>query len=157
MSDWQTGKLANWQTDKLPDWQTGLKRCTNIWKSTKICYLNTRQVQKVSGLREIWKLNLMNAGRIQTEFSPTPLFIFYELQTSQSQKPFQTNIIFICARLFHYFSLCLVFFFGKTIKTFAALGCILSELSCECVWEYGIYWWTIHIRIRIWRRWIREP
>jgi len=30
-----------------------------------------------------------------------------------------------------------VFFFGKTIKTFAALGCILSELSCECVWECG--------------------
>jgi len=49
MSDWPTGRLTDWQTDKLSDWQTGLKRCTNIWKSTKICYLNTRQVQKVWG------------------------------------------------------------------------------------------------------------
>jgi len=80
---------------------------------------------------------------------PALLFIFYELQTSQSQKPFQTNIIFICARLFHYyFSLCLLPFFlsippfsGKTIKTFAALGCILSELACVGgdmgMWGYG--------------------
>lgn len=43
---------ANWWTEQLTDWLTGwmfecvglpigkLKYCTNIWKSTKICYLN---------------------------------------------------------------------------------------------------------------------